>query len=208
MIVMPYLEQGTDAWLRERIGIPTGSVIDQVLTATRKPSSQSKKLMARLVAEQILQEPLDDFKGSYWTDRGKQFEGEAGAYFSLMTDLEPQAVGFVYRDETRTAGCSPDWLVPDAGGDWIAGVEVKCPAAATHMLYLMDDEAKQYTPQVQYSLWITQLPVWYFMSYYPGLPPLLREIKPDPDWQAAFDEHMPEFIAELQDAVKQWRHAK
>ena len=204
MIVCDYLEQGTDAWIRERLGVLTASQIDQLLTATGKSSGQRRKLMAKLVAETLLQEPVIEFAGNYRTDRGIEFEGEAGAYFSLMTDLEPRAVGFVYRDETKTCGCSPDWLVPDAGGDWIAGVEVKCPSATQHMLYLMDGEAKQYTPQVQYSLWVTQLPVWYFLSYYPGLPPLLREVRPDQKWQDAYSEYVPPFVKQLQDCVAQF----
>lgn len=205
MIIVPDLIQGTEAWLRTRLGVLTASQIVKLLTPTGKLSSQRTDLIATLAAESILGEPIDDFQGTYWTDRGSELEGQAGAYFSLQTGHDPQAVGFVYRDDSRQAGCSPDWMIKDTGGDWIAGVEVKCPKASTHVGYLLDGTADKYMPQVQYSLWVTGLPGWYFMSYYPGLPPLLRLLEPVEKWQNAFDEHVPTFLNELAAAKEKLR---
>ena len=197
MIVIPNLIQGSDEWIRTRLGVLTASQIGKLITPTGKLSSQRDSLACTLAAEAVLGEPVDDFGGTYWTDRGSALEDQAGAYFALQTGLEPKAVGFVYRDETETCGCSPDWLVPD-GSDYVCGVEVKCPKAATHVEYLIDKEAKKYTQQVQLALWVTGLPKWYFMSYFPGLPPLLKEVEPDQKWQKAFDDHVPGFLAEIE----------
>jgi len=209
MIVLPELIQGTDEWIRARLGVLTASQVGKLLTPTGKLSAQRDSLACTLAAEAVLGEPVDDFNGTYWTDRGSALEDQAGAYFALQTGLEPKAVGFVYRDDSRTCGCSPDWLVWDCDEskditqvDPICGVEVKCPKAATHVEYLLDKDAKKYTQQVQFSLWVTGLPKWYFMSYFPGLPPLLKEVLPDPKWQKAFDTHVPTFLAEVE-AIKE-----
>lgn len=205
MIVMDQLLQGTDAWLRERAGVLTASAVDKLLTKTLKLSSQREDLLDRLAGERILGIPLEDWGGNFHTEQGSRFEGEAGDYFALVTDLEPKAVGFVYKDEKRLAGCSPDWMVADSGGDWIAGVEQKVPKTATHIGYLRGHGFEKYLPQLQYSLWVTQLPVWYFLSYNQDFPPVLRRVEPDPAFQDAFNEHVPRFLDELAEAETQLR---
>ena len=204
MIILPNLEQGSDKWLRARLGVLTASQAERLLTKTMKPSTQAKALKAKLVAEKLLGQPVENFGGTYWTERGNELEAEAGAYFALQTGLEPKAVGFVYRDESKRAGCSPDWLCFD-GEDPATGVEVKCPYAETHMGYVMGGGAEKYTPQVQFSLWVTQLPSWWFMSYHPGLPPFLVEQVPEPAWQAAFDKIVPPFLDEVHEAIGRYQ---
>jgi hypothetical protein len=195
MIVVESLIQGTDAWIRARLGVLTASQVSQLLTKTGKLSAQRTKLAYKLAGERVLGEPDDEFAGTYWTERGSDLEDQAGAYFSLQTGHDPVAVGFVYKDDWSYCGCSPDWLVKEKN-EWTAGVEVKCPKRITHIGYMVED-ADQYIQQVQFSLWVTGLPRWYFMSYYPGLKPVLREVLPDQKWQDAFDEHVPKFLAEV-----------
>ena len=55
---------------------------------------------------------------SDWMERGKMLEPEAFAYYDIQTDSNPLKVGFIYRDEGRMVGCSPDGLVP---GKWVTG---------------------------------------------------------------------------------------
>lgn len=201
MIISDNKIQGSADWIRDRLGVLTASQVDMLLTPTLKMSSQRNKLMAKLIAERLLGEPVEDFGGTYWTDRGKALESEALAYFSLQTGLDPVACGVVYRDESRDCGCSPDALVLS---DYVpvAGVELKCPSATNHMLYLLGGDAKQYAPQVQFSLWVTGLPTWYFMSYYPGLPPLLKTVEPDPEYQDAFLQTVPLFLDEMRSQLE------
>jgi hypothetical protein len=190
--------QGTPEWHRARLGVLTASRVSQIFTATGKLSSQRTKLLHLLLAEWALQQQVDDFGGTYWTERGSELEAEASAYFALATDLEPTAVGFCYRDESRTVGCSPDWLIHDKDGEVVAGAETKCPRADTHIGYLLCGQVPTaYVHQVQFSLWVTGLELWYFQSYYPGLPPVLKAVEPDKDLQALYSAHVPEFLREL-----------
>jgi hypothetical protein len=200
MIICDKLVQGSAEWIQTRLGVFTASQAAKLLTPTLKLSSQRKSLIATLAAERVLGEPVDDFGGTYWVDRGAALEQEAAAYFSLQTGLDYHAVGFVYRDESRDCGCSPDGLILDAG-EPVAGLELKCPKASTHVQYLLDDKP-QYQAQVQFSLWVTGLPRWYFMSYYPGLRPMLQTVEPDPAWQDAFSEHVPTVLSDLAEAVE------
>lgn len=197
MIALEQMEQGTTEWIQARLGVLTASTADKLVTKTLRPSAQRESVINTLVAERLLQEPLDDWQGNYWTDRGKLLEAEAKAYFELETGLNVSPVGFVYRDEARNEGCSPDGLIRNDNDEIIAGLELKCPKAETHVQYLRDEKADKYLPQVQFSLWATGLPAWYFVAYYPGLPPLLRRFEPDPKWQAAIADAAKEVIDEV-----------
>ena len=144
-----------------------------------------------------------------WIEHGHMCEGEALDYIRMRLDCEMKPVGLVYRDDTRTVACTPDGVHNAPRPDF--GLELKCPAGWTHVKYLRAGVLPpEYVPQVQFSLWVTGLPMWYFMSYAaspedpdmawkPGavLPPLLVEVRPEPRWQDAFDEHVPTFVAEM-----------
>lgn len=174
----------------------------EALTVTL--SAQRDKYRNQLLAEWVTGEPVDEFYGTYWTERGKELEGEAADYFSLQTDLNVEACAFIFRDDSRTAGSSPDMLVVDSNGEVVAGLELKCPNAATHVGYLLDGR-DAYEEQVQMSLWASQLPAWWFMSYHPALPPYLECVKPVADYQSAFDEHLPEFLKEVEEGKDKLR---
>ena len=144
-----------------------------------------------------------------WIEHGHACEGEALDYLQLHLDCDVQPVGIVFGSETRTVACSPDGIHKAPRPDF--GVELKCPAGWTHIRYLRAGVMPpEYVPQVQFSLWVTGLSRWYFMSYArtpedplmawrPGssMPPLLLEVEPDERWQDAFNEHVPTFVSEM-----------
>lgn len=205
MIVIERMEQGSTAWHKARFGVLTASRVKELITATGKLSSQGRRLKYKLAHEAIAQESAEQFRGNYYTERGQALEQDAVAAFEIITDLKPQPVGLVYRNEIRSCGCSPDSLIADDDGNWIAGVEIKCPEGWTHLEYLDNPDDPQYVQQVQFSLWVTGLPVWYFMSYHPLYQPLLRKHTPDPAWQKIFDTHVQPFLNELHDFINEQR---
>ncbi len=161
------------------------------LSASRTP------YMLKKLAEWALGRDVDEFGGNAWTERGHEYEGDALDFYSLQRDgVTPESVGFIYKDETRLTGCSPDWWCPPDGG-----VEVKCPSAWVHMGYLLAHGVpRQYKLQTQFSIWCTASKWWDFISYHPDLPAVLVRTYPDPDTQAALDKHIPAFIAEMLEA--------
>jgi len=195
MIVHP-AEQGTLAWVEARLGCATASQFDRILTPTGKLSKSREAYIAQLLAEHFLGEPVEEFYGTEWTERGQALEPDAFSYYAFTNDADPKKVGFIYRDEDRHVGCSPDGLVGDPGL-----LELKCPMPGTHLLYLAQGVVpNKYSSQVQGQLWVTGREWCDFMSYHPGLPPFIVRAYPDEKYQAALDAAMPQFVEEMLDA--------
>ena len=170
-------------------------------------SEQRHALMWRVIHEWITGTSAEAFGGSQWTEHGRDLEGAAAEWFLGVTGEHAEAIGFCMHD-SGLAGCSPDLWVPGQ-----AGVELKCPAGWTHLEYLAAAKVpREYVLQIQFSLWVTGLPLWYFMSYgaspgddsflpqwKPGayMQPLLLEVRPEERYQDAFSEHVPDFLNEM-----------
>ncbi len=188
--------QGTEAWRQARLGVPTASQFGRILTpATRKLSKQASGYIEELLAEWAIGEPCDGF-GNDFTERGTELEPEAVAAYELQAGLVTEEVGFVTTDD-GAFGCSPDRLV---GAD--GGLEIKCPAAKTHIRYHLafPDVPAQYIPQIQGSMWVTGRAWWDFFSYNPIIPPVLIRVERDAEYMAAFDEALGAFRDDLESA--------
>jgi hypothetical protein len=124
-------------------------------------------------------------------------EPEGRALFEFITGFELRQVGLVYRDEARRVLCSPDGLLPNAG------FEQKNPTARVHAKYLFHGKLPlDYFQQCQGSMWVCGFESWWFQSAYPGMPPLILEVKRDDKWIAKLEAAMSEFLDEL-DSVHQ-----
>ncbi len=204
-------EQYSPEWWAVRRGIPTASSADKIVTPKGAFSTQSRGLMHALMADAIgLGDP--PFEPTEWMLRGKELEPEARAAFTFMTDLPTLPVGFV-TNETATAGCSPDSMIPardatlfdDMTADvWQvpsnllrAGLELKCPKPSTHIGYLLADEVpSKYIPQCHWSMATSNVKQWYFMSYHPDMDPLIKVV----EWDE-YTEAMVKAIARFADVM-------
>ena len=91
----------------------------------------------------------------------------------MLTNLEIRNVGFIETDD-GICGCSPDAI----GDDF--GVEIKSPMPTNHVRYLLSGEVPEdYIVQVHFSLFVTGLSHWYFMSYRRLMPPLILRVERD-----------------------------
>jgi hypothetical protein len=178
-------------WIRARVGIPTSSRFDNIVTPAKlAPSRASEPYLCELLAEWMMGETLDPFV-SDWMARGSELEPQAVAYYELQRDIETTKVGFIYKDESRMVGCSPDRLVGDDGG-----LEIKCPSPKVHVQYMLGPPAK-YVCQVQGTLWITERKWWDFLSWHPDLPPVLIRFHRDEEAIKAISTHVGGFIEKL-----------
>lgn len=166
MILLNEFQQGSAEWVRVRLGIPTASQFDRIITPTGKPSSAVDKYAHELIAEQLLGEPLKDASSGFM-ERGTLNEERAASYYELQRDVDTVPVGFIMRDDRR-AGASPDRLVGEDGL-----LEIKVPAANTHIGYLLDDKGIGYKCQVQGQLWIAERAWCDTLSWHPTFPPAL-----------------------------------
>lgn len=191
--------QGSIRWKRHRLGVATSSGFSKIVTPKRLTMGRgADTYLLELLAEWVTGHELEPWV-SPWAERGLRLEPEARRFLAFELGREIEEVGFIYRDEERLTGCSPDGLIMDADGEPAEGAEIKCPAAKTHIGNMLDPDefVQEYRLQVQGGLWVTGLPRWTICSYFPGLPPVLVRVEPEDEVQAALDQNMGEFLARL-----------
>lgn len=172
-----FMQQGSGDWLNARLGIPTSSCFDQIITPAKGDFSKSaRKYAFQLAAEAILRVPLENLDNLPWVGRGKELEPQAIAHYAFLYDMAPEEirqVGFITND-AGTYGCSPDRLLPFNGG-----LEVKCPAPHTHIGYHIEGPGDAYKVQVQGQMFVAELDYVDFWSWHPELPPFQLRVGRD-----------------------------
>jgi hypothetical protein len=196
------VDQGTEEWHRLRIGMPTASNFDKIITPkTGKPSTQARGYMYRLIAERLLNEQMEDTTGRMeWVERGKIEQPHAAAQLEFTYDLKLEPVGFVTTDDGRL-GCSPDMLVVDRP----EAVEIKCPAPWTQIGYLLDGLGDDYRPQVQGQILIGEFERVHFYSWHPRMPPFYRPTNRDDRYIRILEPLLHAFLDELEHETERAR---
>ena len=189
-------EQGSEEWLKARLGIPTATGFGNIVTATGKKSSGQIKYMAELIEESILGLQDNTFKSNFM-ERGNQLEPLARSAYEFITGNNVIQVGGVYLDEHKEVMVSPDGLIPELK----KGLELKCPKMSTHIRYLLEGGVPaEYIVQVQANLWVTGYDTWDFVSYCPEYQKqtiYLYTAKRDEVLMKAFDKLIPQFLNTL-----------
>ena len=199
MIVDPSV-QGTPEWRQARGGIPTASAFDMIITTQGLPSKQRQKYMYALAAEKITGAKDEGYKHEAML-RGIEMEGEARKMYELMTDSIVETVGVCYSDEKKLWGCSPDGLIGDDGA-----LEIKCPTPPVHVGYLLEGKLPtDYFQQVQGQLFVTGRKWLDFMSYLPGIKPLIVRVLPDVKFITALRVELELFVKELDEITARIR---
>ncbi|MCK5606523.1 YqaJ viral recombinase family protein [Candidatus Pacearchaeota archaeon] len=193
-------EQGSKDWYALRAGLPSASCFDKLITSKGAPSKSAQKYLYQLAGERLLGYSPPSYQNNDMV-RGQEVEAEARASYEFITDAEVKQVGFCFKDERRLYGCSPDGLIGDDGG-----LEIKCPILSTAAEYL--DKGKlptTYVQQVQGSMLITGRAWWDFMSYYPGLRPLIVRVERNENLIAALEVTLEVFCVELDELTERLR---
>lgn len=189
-------EQGSEEWLAARLGIPTATGFENIVTATGKKSASYIKYMAELIEESIIGLQDESFK-SRFMERGNQLEPLARSAYEFITGNAVTQVGGVYLDENKEVMVSPDGLIPELK----KGLEIKCPKMSTHIRYLLEGGLpSEYVIQVQANLWVTGYETWDFVSYCPEYQRqtlYLFTVERNPLLMSAFDKLIPQFLNTL-----------
>lgn len=200
MTVFRDLEQGTDEWLMARLGVPTASEFDAILTCGRggKPSAKRLTYMYKLIGERLTDEPSAKFD-NYATRRGHELEPEARELYTMLTGNEVEQVGFIARG--KWCGASPDGLIGEPGM-----LEIKTKAPHLQIPVLLSGEVPaEHTAQLQGQLWVAEREWVDFLSYWPGLQPFLKRVYRDDDYISKLASAVEEFhaqMAEIMEKVK------
>lgn len=226
------VEQGSAEWFELRRGIPTASEFSVVMSEGRadgtmpnamidalvkegvsasqlaaavkaaksknsNPAAMRAKYLDRLAAEIVTGQPDPDSYTNAAMQRGQEMEAEARAYYAL-TYAPVRRVAFV---KNGRAGASPDSLVGDTGG-----LEIKTAMPTVHLPRLRSGKLPpEHKAQVQGNLWISEREWWDFMSYWPGLPPLIVRVYRDEPYIAQMAKAVDALNADVDNIVNALR---
>jgi hypothetical protein len=194
-----HCEQGSLDWHRARLGVLTASVADVLLKKARNggPSEMRATLMRDLAGQRITGELPEEIKSIYF-ERGHEVEPDARNFYAMLTDIEPVQIGFMRRNGV---GCSPDSLV---GEDGLLEIKSRAPKHQIDVL-LEGGLPAEHKAQVQFQLWVSARRWCDYLSYCPGLPPLLVRVDRDEPYIASLAVAAAEFLAELDAMIEQIR---
>lgn len=146
------------------------SKVENEIRSTLPPvySDMRQGYMAELVgqiATGLLPEEMS-FKQCDW---GKEHEDAARAFFELELNVDVEVPAFIYKDENKRCGISPDGLIKGEFQGKKVGLELKCPFTTKVFVEFAACEKikKEYIEQCQFSMWVTGYDAWFFANYDP-----------------------------------------
>lgn len=193
-------EQRSERWFKERLGIPTASRFNDIMSFTRSGyGAQRKNYMAQLTIEILTGERVEMFTSTAM-EWGTETEPVARLNYSLSTGNEVEETG-LWIDDELSAGASPDGFV---GKDGL--LEIKCPNTATHIETLAAGKLpKQYQAQVQGQMMITGRKWCDFVSYDSRLPDnaqmIIIRVERDDLYIEQLTHEIQKFLEEVSDQV-------
>lgn len=192
-------EQGSEAWLLARLGIPTASEFQTVLRQHgRSPAEASKtrrKYMLTLIGERLTGRPSTNLKLRVF-ERGHEMEPEARKLYQFAKDVEVQQVGFIRNGD---AGCSPDGLVGNSG---MLEIKSKEPHILLEVL-LKDEIPTEHACQLSGALWVAEREWIDFMAYWPGIEPFIKRVYRDEKAIKSLELGVTMFLNDLADLMEQ-----
>jgi len=197
-------KQGDPVWDQNRCGKPTTSRFGEIVTSTGKISDSREGYIKELACEAVAGRSENNFT-SYRMKKGSEMEEESRQVYAMThDDLDVYQVGFVYKDERKMFGCSPDALVDPNGG-----FETKDAKFSIQYDRLMSGKmVTSHIPQVQGGLYVCEREWWDFQSYCSGLPELCIRNYRNEEWIKIFTEEIERFCMDLAIAIKRLREIK
>lgn len=144
-------QQGTQEWLRARLGVATASRAAEALSKLKSgaPAKACMDYAIELAFERVSNRMLDKAVTPAM-QRGSELEPEARAAYEAKTGVLVDSMGFALHDVLQ-AGASPDGLVGDNGL-----IEIKCPFSQVNIARIWaSEDISDYIPQVEWQMWIT-----------------------------------------------------
>jgi hypothetical protein len=185
--------QGTPEWLHARLGIPTASEMDALVSPEGKirTGQGPETYLYKKLCERILGFSNDN-ANSFAMAQGSILETEAAPWYSFTNDIEVKKVGLCTTDDGRV-GASPDGLIGTNGG-----LEIKCFQPEHSLRCLMENAVpKEYALQIQTCLYVTQREWWDFLSYSRQFPALVIRVYPDAELQEAIRQALDKFLTKF-----------
>lgn len=191
--------QGSEEWLRLRLGRPTASEFSRIITPKKWQVAAGRiEYAIELVTELALDCPLDGVTTPAMI-HGKDWEPKAIRAYEMIEGVDVEPCGFCTTDDGMI-GASPDSFVGEDGS-----LEIKCPEKPeVHMGYLLHpgDFSGDHWVQVQGQLYVTGRKWTDLVSYFMGLPMARVRITPHEEFQTKLDAALKQFLRELTDLIE------
>ena len=172
--------QGSDEWLKKRLGMVTASQIDILVTPKGKVSTGKTvdQFACKIAAERQFAFIEDNYQ-SFDMMRGHYQEEIARDIYNDAFD-EVDKVGIVTRKLNGfNIGASPDGIVGRDGG-----IEIKSRIPKFQVQTIVADEVPdEYMNQIQMTLIVTGRKWWDYVQYSNGMPLFVKRVLPDTDRQ-------------------------
>lgn len=196
MVEIPCI-QNSPEWHTVKIGVPSASNFHKILSPKGKVSDQRKKYMYELAGEIISKRSSENYV-SWRMEKAKEMEAESRMVYEMRNEVDVRQVGFVFKDERRMYGCSPDGLIDPNGG-----FETKDANFSIQIERLLAGEmVDEHIPQVQGCLLACEREWWDFQSYCNGLEPLTIRNYRDEKYIKTLSEELERFCFELAGVIK------
>jgi putative phage-type endonuclease len=166
-------------------------------------STQRKTYLYQILSERLtgIYVPLPINDAMQW---GIDYEDEAREWYEAQSGNTVEEVGFVFKDEDRRAGCSPDGLVGKYGL-----IEIKCPMSKTHVQQVIEGPKLEYRRQMQFQMWVTGRAWCDFVTYDPRMPDgvkgHIKRIPRDEKAIAQIEENVKFMVESVDEFIKEHR---
>ena len=171
MIISPHPQRSPE-WHQERLGLPTASCFEKIVTVKGEPSKQREKYLYELAGEILSGRPTDRYV-THKMQMAVEREPDARTLYELVHDVEVQEVGLCYRDRYKKYGCSPDGLIDEDGL-----LEIKDAEPHIQVMRLDKGWSKaDHWQQIQGGLFVSKRKWCDLMSYCPEIEPLIIRFK-------------------------------
>lgn len=201
MLILDDIVQGSPEWFAEKLGKPSSSKLDKMITPTGTPSKSRQGYMYELAAEVIRGKAVESYQSQAMAD-GILKEEDSRKMYEFINNVEVEQVGMIYPDEQKLYLASPDGLINRQ-----RGLEMKNVLPKTQIFYLLNPKEliKEYFIQVQTCLLVSGFDRWDLMSNCDGLPPLILVVERDEVFISKLKTELEKFTCELAATVKKLR---
>lgn len=192
-------DQNSSEWYEARRGIPTASMFATVMAKGRSggESLTRKKYLYKLAGELLTGDVQEGYSNAHM-ERGHEMEPDARNMYALMTDAQPELVGFV---RNGPKGASPDSLVGDTG---MLEIKTKLPDLLIDVL-IRDEFPAEHKAQCQGALWVAEREWIDIAVYWPKLPLFIKRAYRDEAYIADMSRAVDAFNSELAEVVEKVR---
>ena len=187
--------QGTDEWFHAKLGCPSASNFDKIITAKCEPSKQREKYLYQLAGEIITGRPHEGFKNTRM-EEGNESESASRIIYEFSHGVKVEQVGFCKTDD-GLYGCSPDGIIGDYGGFETKDASPHIQAERLHKGWTGSEHHRQ----VHGCMLVTGRKWWDLVSNCDGMKQVVVRIERDDDLMRKMHEQLVLFCDELKHIV-------